>query len=64
MCVITSDTVDQEVGLGGKAVSFLFLFLSDRQKPKGREKRGISKAERGRRVCYLQAWTRNLYIFK
>lgn len=65
MCVITSDTVDEEVGLGWESSVLSALFLPHRRKPKkGRERRGVSKAERGRRVCYLQAWTRNLYIFK
>lgn len=64
MCVITSDTVDQGVGLGWESSVLSILFLLHRRKPEGRERRGVSKAERGRRVCYLQAWTRNLYIFK
>lgn len=67
MCVnmwITWDTVDLEMGLEWESSVLSILFLPHRRKPKGRKRRGISKAERGRRVCYLQAWTRNLYIFK
>lgn len=61
---ITLDTMDLGWGWGRKAVSFLSSFSPNRRKQKGKERRGISKAERGRRTCYLQAWTRNLYIFK
>lgn len=64
MCVITLDTVDLRVGLGWESVSILSSSSLNRRKLKGRERRGMSKAERGRRTCYLQAWTRNLCIFK
>lgn len=41
------------------------FFFPQQEEAEGKgERRGISKAERGRRTCYLQAWTWNLYIFK
>lgn len=44
MCKIASDTTD----LGGwwEAVSFLTSFSRNRRKPRGRERKGVSKAER------------------
>lgn len=61
MCAITLDTMDLGMGVGDQCPSYPLPPLN-RRTPKGREREGIGKAERGKRTCYLQAWTRNLYL--
>lgn len=54
MCMITWDTVDLGVKLGWESSVLSILFLPQQEEAeKGRERKSISKAERGRRTCYI-----------
>lgn len=62
MCVKTSDTVDQEVGQGWESSVLSILFLPHRREPKGREKRGISKAEGKEGMLFTGVDRESLYL--
>lgn len=54
MCMITWDTVDLGMKLGWESSVLSILFLPQQEEAeKGRERKSISKAERGRRTCYI-----------
>lgn len=57
LCKIASDTTD--LGVGWEAVSFLTSFSRNRRKPRGRERKGVSKAEKGEDMLFTGR-TRNL----
>lgn len=57
-CAVAYDTTDPP-GVGWEAVSFLSSFSRNRRKPKGRERKSVSKAQREEGMLFTGR-TRNL----